>query len=234
VADQSTPEAGEPRSTLLQRIQLRLVSWIVPAVLRLIGCTLRQTTTYEEGAIQSLDEIYPGIFPFWHRCVLPATWIYRHRQLAVMTSRSRDGEFIARVIQRFGFVPVRGSSSRGGPRALLEMNKLLADGNAVAFTIDGPRGPRYVAKKGPVLLAKMSGAAITAFYVAVERAWVLNTWDRLMIPKPFSRIYARFARKIFVPPDADDAAMEQYHAEMQAALDRVTKFAESQLSDTPD
>jgi len=203
-------------------------------VLRLIGCTLRQTTTYEEGAIQSLDEIYPGIFPFWHRCVLPATWIYRHRQLAVMTSRSRDGEFIARVIQRFGFVPVRGSSSRGGPRALLEMNKLLADGNAVAFTIDGPRGPRYVAKKGPVLLAKMGGAAITAFYVAVERAWVLNTWDRLMIPKPFSRIYARFARKIFVPPDADDAAMEQYHAEMQAALDRVTKFAESQLSDTPD
>ena len=114
------------------------------------------------------------------------------------------------------------------------MNKLLADGNAVAFTIDGPRGPRYVAKKGPVLLAKMSGAAITAFYVAVERAWVLNTWDRLMIPKPFSRIYVRFARKIFVPPDADDAAMEQYHAEMQAALDRVTKFAESQFSDTPD
>ena len=234
MADQPIPEAGKPCFTLLQRIQLRLVSWIVPAVLRLIGCTLRQTTTYEEGAIQSLDEIYPGIFPFWHRCVLPATWIYRHRQLAVMTSRSRDGEFIARVIQRFGFVPVRGSSSRGGPRALLEMNKLLADGNAVAFTIDGPRGPRYVAKKGPVLLAKMSGAAITAFYVAVERAWVLNTWDRLMIPKPFSRIYARFARKIFVPPDADDAAMEQYHAEMQAALDRVTKFAESQLSDTPD
>jgi lysophospholipid acyltransferase (LPLAT)-like uncharacterized protein len=232
VADQPTPEAGEPRFTLSQRIQLTLVSWMVPALLRLIGCTLRETTTYEEGAIQSLDEVYPGIFPFWHRCVLPATWIYRHQHPAVMTSRSRDGEFIARVIQRFGFVPVRGSSSRGGQRALLEMNRLLAEGHAVAFTIDGPRGPRYVAKKGPVLLARMSGAAITAFYVAVERAWVLNTWDQLVIPKPFSRIYVRFARKIFVPPDADDAAMEQYHAEMQAALDRITNFADQQFSGT--
>jgi hypothetical protein len=232
VADQSTPEAGEPRFPLSQRIQLTLVSWVVPALLRLIGCTLRETTTYEEGAIQSLDDLYPGIFPFWHRCVLPASWIYRHQHPAVMTSRSRDGEFIARVIQRFGFVPVRGSSSRGGQRALLEMNRLLAEGHAVAFTIDGPRGPRYVAKKGPVLLARMSGAAITAFYVAVERAWVLNTWDGLVIPKPFSRIYVRFARKIFVPPDADDTAMEQFHAEMQAALDRITSFADQQFSKT--
>jgi lysophospholipid acyltransferase (LPLAT)-like uncharacterized protein len=232
VADQSSPESGESRFPLSQRIQLTLVSWIVPALLRLIGCTLRETSSYEEGAIQSLDEVYPGIFPFWHRCVLPATWLYRHKHPAVITSQSRDGEFIARVIQRFGFVPVRGSSSRGGQRALLEMNKLLAEGNAVAFTIDGPRGPRGVAKKGPVLLARMSGAAITAFYVAVERAWVLNTWDRLVIPKPFSRIYVRFAKKIFVPPDADEAAMDQYHAEMQAALDRITKFADGQFSDT--
>ena len=230
MADQSTLEAAEPGFTLSQRIQLTLVSWIVPAVLRLIGCTLRETSTFEEGSISNLDDVYPGIYPFWHRCVLPATWLYRHKHPAVMTSRSRDGEFIARVIRRFGFVPVRGSSSRGGQRALLEMSQLLADGHAVAFTIDGPRGPRYVAKKGPVLLARMSGAAITAFYVAVERAWVLNTWDRLVIPKPFSRIHVRFARKIFVPPGADDTAMERYHAEMQAALDRITQFAEEQFS----
>lgn len=223
-------ESSGQRFTLLQRIQLTLVSWIVPLILRLIGCTLRATMSYEEDAIQSLDEVYPGIFPFWHRCVLPATWLYRHQHPAVMTSRSLDGEYIARVISRFGFLPVRGSSSRGGQRALLEMNELLAQGHAVAFTIDGPRGPRYVAKRGPVLLARISGVAITAFYVAVERAWVLKTWDALMIPKPFSRIYVRFARKIFVPPDADDAALERYHAEMQAALDRITAFAESQFA----
>ena len=229
MADPDIADTEQPRFTLSQRILLSLATWIIPALLRLIGSTLRETSTYEEGAIQSLDEVYPGIFPFWHRCVLPATWLYRHQHPAVMTSRSLDGEFIARVIRRFGFVPVRGSSSRGGQRALLEMNQLLAEGNACAFTIDGPRGPRYVAKKGPVLLARMSGAAITGFYVAVERAWVLKTWDALMIPKPFSRIYVRFARKIFVPPDADDAAMEKYHAEMQAALERITEFAESQF-----
>lgn len=219
-----------PRFSLQQRVQLTLVSWLVPALLALIGCTLRMTISYEEGAVESPDHIYPGIFAFWHCCVLPAAWLFRRRRIAVMTSRSLDGEFIARVIRRFGFTPVRGSSTRGGQRALLEMDRMLADRQAVAFTIDGPRGPRFVAKKGPVLLARTSGAPITAFYVAVQRAWGLNTWDRLVIPKPFSRILVRVARKIFVPSDADDAAMERYHAEMQAALERVTDFAEAQLA----
>ncbi len=222
-----------PRFTLLQRAQLSLVSWIVPAVLALIGCTLRLTISYEEGAVESPDHIYPGIFAFWHRCVLPAAWMFRRRRIAVMTSQSLDGEFIARVIQRFGFVPVRGSSTRGGQRALLEMNRMLSDRQAVAFTIDGPRGPRYVAKKGPVLLARSSGAPITAFYVAVKHAWVLHTWDRLVIPKPFSPALVRVARKICVPADADDATMEKYHAEMQAALERITEFAEAQFSVSP-
>ena len=219
-----------PRFTLLQRVQLTLVSLIVPGLLTLIGCTLRMTISYEEGAVEGPDYIYPGIFAFWHRCVLPAAWLFRRRRIAVMTSRSLDGEFIARVIRRFGFVPVRGSSTRGGQRALLEMNRMLDAGGAVAFTIDGPRGPRYVAKKGPVLLARTSGAPITAFYVAVQHAWVLNTWDQLMIPRPFSPVLVRVARKIFVPPDAEDAAMQNYHAEMQAALERVTEFAEAQIA----
>jgi lysophospholipid acyltransferase (LPLAT)-like uncharacterized protein len=195
----------------------------------LIGCTLRPTMSYEDGAISGLDDLYPGIFPFWHRCVLPAAWLFRQRHIAVMTSQSLDGEFIARVIRRFGFVPVRGSSTRGGQRALLEMDRMLSERQAVAFTIDGPRGPALVAKKGPVLLARSSGAPITAFYVAVQRAWVLNTWDRLMIPKPFSRVLVRVAGRMFVPRDAGEAALERYHAEMQASLERVTAYAESQL-----
>jgi lysophospholipid acyltransferase (LPLAT)-like uncharacterized protein len=227
-------ESGvRPRFTFWQRVQVTLVSWIVPPVLALIGCTLRMTISREEGAVDGPDDIYPGIFVFWHRCVLPAAWLFRGRRVGVMTSQSLDGEFIARVIRRFGFVPVRGSSTRGGSRALLEMNRILSDGGAVAFTIDGPRGPRYVAKKGPVLLARTSGVAITVFYLAVERAWVLNTWDRLMIPKPFSRILARGARKLYVPPDADEAEMDQYHAEMQAVLERVTEFAEAQFGRKP-
>ena len=223
-------ESGvQARFTFWQRVQLTLVSWIVPPLLAVIGCTLRLTISYEDGAVESPDDIYPGIFAFWHCCVLPATWLFRNRGVGVMTSQSLDGEFIARVIRRFGYVPVRGSSTRGGQRALLEMDRILKERGAVAFTIDGPRGPRFVAKKGPVLLARTSGAPITAFYAAVQRAWVLNTWDRLVIPKPFSRILLRGAKKIVVPPDADEAAMEHFHAEMQAALERVTEFAEAQF-----
>lgn len=218
--------SAERHFSFLERLKFSLLSLLAAALIRVIGSTLRTSVSFEEGAIQSFDEGHPGIFPFWHRCVLPATWIFREHRPAVMTSQSRDGEYIARVIRRFGFVPVRGSSSRGGDRALLQMNKLLAKGEPVAFTIDGPRGPRYVAKRGPILLARMSGIFICALYVAVERAWVLNTWDGLMIPKPFSRVHVRFGRKIFVPSDAHSAAMERYHAEMQAALERVTEFAE--------
>ena len=223
-------DVGERQFTMRQRVQLALVSSIVPAFLWLIGRTLRVSFSWEEGSIGSLDHIYPGIYPFWHRCVLGATWIFRHRNLAVLTSRSRDGEFIARVIHRFGFVPIRGSSSRGGQRGLLEMHSFVTNGGGAAFTIDGPRGPRFVAKKGPVLLARTTGVPITAFYVAMEKAWVLKTWDAMVIPRPFSRAYIRVARKIFVPPDASDEQLAEAYAEMQAALERVTTYADSQFS----
>ena len=229
--------AAEDRRELrlgwLQRVQISLVSWIASAVVGLIGRTLRMTITFEEGSMPGLHAISPGIYPFWHRCVLPATWLFRNENIGVLTSLSRDGEYIARVIRRFGFVPVRGSSSRGGQRGLMEMETMVKAGGAVAFTIDGPRGPRYVAKKGPVMLARLTGIPITAFYVAVERPWVLKTWDAMVIPKPFSRAYVRVAKYIRVPPDADDAALERHYAEMQAALERVTEFAEAQFSAQP-
>jgi lysophospholipid acyltransferase (LPLAT)-like uncharacterized protein len=141
------------------RILATLLSWIVPAIVWLIGLTLTfkveaPYATGEEGSLTNIDDLYPGIFVFWHRCVLPAMWVFRSRNLAVITSESRDGEYIARVIRRLGYVPVRGSSSRGGGRAMFELRDLVTKGNGVAFTIDGPRGPRYDAKRGPVVLAR--------------------------------------------------------------------------------
>ena len=221
---------GERQFSLWQRMQFAFVGAVASVFIALVGRTLRVEFSWEEGSIGSMDNIYPGIYPFWHRCVLGATWIFRHRNFAVLTSRSRDGEFIARVIQRFGYVPIRGSSSRGGLRGLLEMDTFVKNGGAAAFTIDGPRGPRFVAKRGPVLLARTTGVAITAFYVAMEKAWVINTWDAMMIPRPFSRAFVRVARKIFVPPDASDEQLSAAHSEMQAALDRVTAYADSQFS----
>jgi hypothetical protein len=99
----------------------------------------------------------------------------------------------------------------------------------VAFTIDGPRGPRYVAKPGPVLLARNTRAPIMCFHIALENAWVLNTWDQFMIPKPFSRALVRISRLIQVPPEADSSAVERYHQEMQATLDRIREFAEANV-----
>jgi lysophospholipid acyltransferase (LPLAT)-like uncharacterized protein len=230
VSPESHADAGERPFPLWQRMQFALVAWAASTFISLVGRTLRVEFSWEDGSIGSMDNVYPGIYPFWHRCVLGATWIFRDRNFAVLTSKSKDGEFIARVIRRFGYVPVRGSSSRGGQRGLLELDSFVKNGGGAAFTIDGPRGPRFVAKKGPVLLARTTGVPITAFYVAMENPWVLNSWDGMVIPKPFSRAYIRVARKIFVPPDATDDQLDAAYAEMQSALERVTAYADSQFS----
>jgi hypothetical protein len=151
-----------------------------------------------------------------------------------MVSRSFDGEYIARTIERFGFAAVRGSSSRGGATALLGLQTQLERNNPVVFTIDGPRGPKYIAKPGAVLLSRASTVPISAFYVALSDAWVLNTWDALMIPKPFSKALVRFSAKLRVPsetgdPQNDDETMADLHQHLQAALERVTTFAEEHV-----
>ena len=169
------------------------------------------------------------ILSFWHSCIFPAIYLWRNLQIRVMSSDSFDGEWTGRIIRKFGFVKIRGSSSRGAVRALLGMRKEIGQNSTVAFTIDGPRGPRYVAKPGPVLLARATGAPMVAFHIAVENAWTLNTWDKVMIPKPFSRALLRISRQIVVPAEADDAARERFHADLQAALDRVREFAEANV-----
>jgi lysophospholipid acyltransferase (LPLAT)-like uncharacterized protein len=136
---------------------------------------------------------------------------------------------MGRIIHRFGFVAVKGSSSRNAVRALLGLRRALAEGWTVAFTLDGPRGPRHQVKPGPVALARSSGVALTMFHAAVEPAWVLNSWDRMMIPMPFSRVLVRFGRLIDVPAGATDEDLERFTAELQASLDRVCQFAEANV-----
>jgi lysophospholipid acyltransferase (LPLAT)-like uncharacterized protein len=144
-----------------------------------------------------------------------------------MASRSFDGEYIARIIQKLGLIAVRGSSSRGAVGAMFGMREQLERGNCAVFTIDGPRGPRYVAKPGPVLLAKKTGVSINCFYVAVERAWILKSWDRMIIPKPFSKAAVCASGPIHVPADATDEQMTALHQQMQETLERCRLGAEA-------
>jgi lysophospholipid acyltransferase (LPLAT)-like uncharacterized protein len=226
-------EKTSGRFSLRQRIALWWIAAAGSLLVRLIGCTLRFSWVTEPGGYSVHGTAPPEIYCFWHRAVIPAAWIFRGRQAAIMTSLSFDGEYIARIVTKFGFIPVRGSSSRGGMAALLGMRRELEEGHPVAFTIDGPRGPIYVAKPGPVALAKKTGRPITCFYAAAERAWVLNSWDRMMVPKPFSRVTGYICRPIPVPADATDAQMEDLYQEMQEALDRSRLGAEARLKERP-
>ena len=217
--------------TLRQRILLWFISSAGYLAIRLICPTLRYSLSWDAppspaGAVFEK----PVIYSFWHRSVFPAAWMWRKLGIAVMVSRSFDGEYIARIIEKFGFVAVRGSSSRGGSEALRGMKKELEKDAAVAFTIDGPRGPKHVAKPGPVLLARASGMPMAAFYVALSDAWVLKTWDEFMIPKPFSKALVRVSAKVHVPAQADDAQIRDFHGLLQQALERVTRFAEENVA----
>ena len=214
--------------TLWQRVALWLITWAGYLAIRAIGPTLRYCVSLEEGAPEDFVSP-PVIYAFWHRCVFPAAYFWRNFGIQVMTSRSFDGEYIARIIQKLGYVPVRGSSHRGAVPALLELRRGARQGGSVAFTIDGPRGPRYVAKPGPVLLSRATGIPMCTFHIAIDDAWVLNTWDALMIPKPFSRALIRMSSRITVPPNADDSEMERLHRELQSSLDRVRQFAEANV-----
>jgi len=212
--------------SLKDRILLWLIEWAGYLAIRILAPTIRFAVSWEEDSPKSLAE-RPCVYSFWHNCMIPAMYWCRNLDVRVMSSDSFDGEYTGRIMQKFGFVKVRGSSSKGAVRALLGMRREIEQGWTVAFTIDGPKGPRYVAKPGPVVLSRSTGAPMVVFHIALDRAWVLKTWDGAMIPKPFTRALMRISRKISVPQNGSDG---QYLGELQTALDRVRVFAEENIS----
>ena len=229
------PAIDPRRYSLRQRIVLRLIIAAGYGIIRLIGPTLRVCASFEEGAQKTLGD-RPLIASFWHSCMIPSTYIFRNLGIRVMSSNSYDGEYMGRIIHKFGYLAVKGSSSRNAVRALLGLRRALEEGWTVAFTLDGPRGPRHKVKPGPVALGRSSGIQLTVYHAAVDKAWVLNTWDRLVIPAPFSRVLVRVGKLITVPADASEEDLARYTEELQASLDRVCEFAETNVSKvgTPD
>ena len=220
------PGSGPRQWSFRQRLVLSLIVAVGTVIIRLIGATLRIAVSSEDGGQKTLEQ-RPLVASFWHSCIIPSTYIWRDMGIRVMSSYSYDGEYMGRIIRKFGFVPVKGSSSRNPLRALLGLRRALEEGWTVAFTLDGPRGPRHKVKPGPVGLGRSTGLALTAFHVGVEKGWTLHSWDRMVIPKPFSRVLVRFGKLIPVPRDASDEELARYNDELQATLDRVCEFAEA-------
>jgi lysophospholipid acyltransferase (LPLAT)-like uncharacterized protein len=214
-----------------RRIQIPLIAAAVYSVIRLLGPTLR----YEVMGWQHAERVYASkkqiIWAFWHRVIIPIVWWYRNHGVVIMNTTAFDGQWTRKVIEWLGFGTAQGSSSRGGLRGLAVMAKRLGEGVDCGFTIDGPRGPRYVAKPGPVILARKTGCPVMVFHIGVDRGITFEkTWDHFLLPKPFARAVILFAPPIYVPPDANPKALEAKHAEMQRELERVRDIAESWFS----
>jgi lysophospholipid acyltransferase (LPLAT)-like uncharacterized protein len=200
----------------------------VYALLRLIGPTLRFEILGAHNAVQIRDAGERGIGAFWHQCIFPAAWFWRNRGIVVMNTVHFDGQWTRRVIERLGFGTVQGSSTRGGSEALTAMAKRLEQGDHVAFTIDGPHGPRYIAKRGAMILARRTGAPISVFHIGLAWAYTFNkSWDLFQLPLPFSRAVMFVAPPVRVPADADNELVQQKQAELQSALERVRDAAQS-------
>jgi len=206
---------------------LVVVPRLTALVLAAIGLTLRFEVIAEEGAIPATPPA-KGIFCFWHRCTLPCGWYFRKFRCSILISQSFDGELIARTLGLLGYGTVRGSSSRGGAAGLLALQGVLKSGLPVVFTADGPRGPIYQTKIGPVKLAQMTGEEIGSFYLLPERAWVMRSWDQFLIPKPFSRVAVSWARAVAAPRADDPLEMlEAKRVELNDALERARLQAEA-------
>jgi len=187
-------------------------------VIAALGATLRWRT---EG-FEHFDRIraagHQPIMAFWHGRILPATYYFRNRGIVVITSANFDGEWIAGIIERFGFGTSRGSTSRGGARALLQLSRDLGAGRPAGFTVDGPRGPAGVSQPGAVWLAKASGHPVLPFHLEADRHWTLRSWDRTQIPKPFATVAISVGEPFYVPRDADETAVELARQRLDLAL----------------
>jgi lysophospholipid acyltransferase (LPLAT)-like uncharacterized protein len=206
------------RASRLKRVEAAAIAALGYPIIAALGSTFRWR---EQGAGHLQSVLASGRQPnlaLWHGRILPATIYFRNRGVVAVTSQNFDGEWIARIMRRFGYAQARGSTSRGGARALLQLSRDMAEGRPAAFTVDGPRGPAYQAQPGAVWLAKVTGNPIVPFHVEAEPCWTAGSWDRAQIPKPWSRVAMVIGAPMDVPPDADEGMLETMRLELEQRL----------------
>src|SRR5580700_7758407 len=211
-----------------RRAQVPLISGAAYAFARITGPTLR----YEVLGWQHIERVHRQnrhcVYSFWHQTIFLAMWWWRHRGVVAMTSANFDGQILGRALARLGFGTAHGSSSRGGLGGLSVLAKQLRQGHDAAFAADGPRGPRYIAKPGPVILARKSRCPIVAFHLFAEHAHIFEkAWDLFLLPRPFSRVVLVIGQPIEVPAEPGRHTIANKQAHLQGMLERVRETAES-------
>lgn len=211
---------------LRDRLIIRVADLGLYSLIRAISATIRWDCVGRHHFDSIIQSGHRAIFTSWHSAIFSATYYWRDLGIVVMSSVSRDAEYTGRFIKRFGYGTARGSSTRGGGRAMAEMAECLRAGMHVGFTIDGPRGPAYVAKPGAVTLARHTGQAILPFHMAARRVIEVPSWDRLQIPLPFTRARAFIGEPIYVARDASAGEVAEKQAALQATLERLKREAD--------
>ncbi len=211
--------------TSSQRVTLAIVPRIAALLILALGATLRYEDVFDPAYVEPLrGDLIPGptVFAFWHRTLLVCAHRFRNKDIAILISRSFDGELIARTVELLGFRAIRGSSSRGGTAGLRGMVEAYSQGHRCAITVDGPRGPAMVAQPGAVQLAQLVDAPwIGTYYALPDRAWEMNSWDRFLIPKPFATVTFTWPAHVAT---AGRSATELQQG-VQAALDTAVQLA---------
>jgi lysophospholipid acyltransferase (LPLAT)-like uncharacterized protein len=210
-------------------VQVAAIAGLGYPLISALGHTLR----WRVDGLQHLDAIQASgrqpVMAFWHGRILPATFYFRRRGIVVITSENFDGEWIARIIERFGYGTARGSTSRGGRKAMLQLVRDMRAGRAAGFTLDGPRGPARVAQAGAVWLARATGNPLLPFHLEASSHWSLRSWDRTQIPKPFSTVALAVGEALEVPADASADTLEQFRQELERRLSALEARAVQML-----
>jgi lysophospholipid acyltransferase (LPLAT)-like uncharacterized protein len=214
--------AIEPRLTSGQLRKAALIAATAAPLIRTLGTTYRWRVSGYENYESIVASGRQPIFAFWHGRILPATLFWKDRGIVVITSQNFDGEWIAGLIRRFGYGTARGSTSRGGARALVQLRRDLAEGKPAAFTIDGPRGPARVAQPGAVFLSGATGQPILPFHIEANRFWTAGRWDATQVPKPFSTVAVAIGEPIHVP-DTAEATIEAKRLDLERILSALEK-----------
>ena len=202
---------------------MKLLSLAGYLFLRLLHATLRVRHIRAEY----LDQSPRYIVAFWHECVLMAMFSRWRRPTTAMISRSKDGEIVTGVVHRFGIDTARGSSSKGGDIALREILRDVREGRNIAFTPDGPRGPRRIVKEGLIYAAKITGLPIVPFHFAAKSKKRLRSWDGMIVPRPFSRAVFVYGEPVVIPRDGD---VEEWRLKIEKQMNDLADEAEAEVN----